>query len=246
MPYASTSNTSVLSVTFGVFILGFSSVLTGLNFIVSMHKLRAPGMTWYRMPLILWSLYATSIVQILATPVLTITLLLLMAERLFHIGIFDPVYGGDPVLYQHFFWFYSHPAVYIMILPGMGIISELIAVHAQRKIFGYKAIAFSSVAIALVGFLVWGHHMFVSGQSELAATIFSFLTFVVAVPSGIKVFNWVSTLYGDRSSSPRRCSSRCASSFSSPSAASPGCSWGCSASICTSTIPTSWWRTFTT
>ena len=196
VPYASTTNTSVLSVTFGVFILGFSSVLTGLNFIVTMHKLRAPGMTWYRMPLILWSLYATSIVQILATPVLAITLLLLMAERVFHIGIFDPVYGGDPVLYQHFFWFYSHPAVYIMILPGMGIISELIAVHAQRKIFGYKAIAFSSVAIALVGFLVWGHHMFVSGQSELAATIFSFLTFVVAVPSGIKVFNWVSTLYG--------------------------------------------------
>jgi cytochrome c oxidase subunit 1 len=195
VPYASTTDTSVLSVTFGVFILGFSSVLTGLNFIVTLHKLRAPGMTWFKMPLFLWSLYATSIVQLLATPVLGITLLLLIAERAFHIGIFDPALGGDPVLYQHFFWFYSHPAVYIMILPGMGIISELISVHAQRKVFGYKAIAFSSVAIALVGFLVWGHHMFVAGQSELAATIFSFLTFFVAVPSGIKVFNWVSTLW---------------------------------------------------
>ena len=196
VPYSSgTTTTSVMSVTFGVFILGFSSVLTGVNFIVTLHKLRAPGMTWYRMPLLCWALYATSVVQILATPVLGITLLLLIAERAFHVGIFDPALGGDPVLYQHFFWFYSHPAVYIMILPGMGIISELISVHARRKIFGYKAIAFSSVAIALVGFLVWGHHMFVSGQSELAATIFSFLTFIVAIPSGIKVFNWISTLW---------------------------------------------------
>ncbi len=195
VPYASVTNTSVISVTFGIFVLGFSSVLTGLNFIVTIHKLRAPGMTWYKMPLFLWSLYATSIVQLLATPVLGITLLLLIGERAFHIGIFDPTLGGDPVLYQHFFWFYSHPAVYIMILPGMGIISELISVHSQRRVFGYKAIAFSSVAIALVGFLVWGHHMFVAGQSELAATIFSFLTFIVAVPSGIKVFNWISTLW---------------------------------------------------
>ncbi|WP_437576007.1 cytochrome c oxidase subunit I [Sorangium sp. So ce887] len=196
VPYSSTvTTTSVLSVTFGVFILGFSSVLTGLNFIVTMHKLRAPGMGWYKMPLMLWALYATSIVQILATPVLGITLLLLIAERAFNIGIFDPALGGDPVLYQHFFWFYSHPAVYIMILPGMGIISELIAVHARRRVFGYKAIAFSSVAIALVGFLVWGHHMFTSGQSEFAAIIFSFLTFLVAIPSGVKVFNWTATLW---------------------------------------------------
>ncbi|WP_437741952.1 cytochrome c oxidase subunit I [Sorangium sp. So ce302] len=196
VPYSSTvTTTSVLSVTFGVFILGFSSVLTGLNFIVTMHKLRAPGMGWYKMPLMLWAIYATSIVQILATPVLGITLLLLIAERAFHIGIFDPALGGDPVLYQHFFWFYSHPAVYIMILPGMGIISELISVHARRRVFGYKAIAFSSVAIALVGFLVWGHHMFTSGQSEFAAIMFSFLTFLVAIPSGVKVFNWIATLW---------------------------------------------------
>ncbi|WP_437904793.1 cytochrome c oxidase subunit I [Sorangium sp. So ce327] len=196
VPYSSTvTTTSVLSVTLGVFILGFSSVLTGLNFIVTMHKLRAPGMGWYKMPLMLWAIYATSIVQILATPVLGITLLLLIAERAFHIGIFDPALGGDPVLYQHFFWFYSHPAVYIMILPGMGIISELIAVHARRRIFGYKAIAFSSIAIALVGFLVWGHHMFTSGQSEFAAIMFSFLTFLVAIPSGVKVFNWIATLW---------------------------------------------------
>jgi len=195
VPYSSTTNTAVISVTFGAFIMGFSSILTGLNFIVTMHKLRAPGMSWYRMPLFLWSIYATSIIQILATPILAITLLLLIMERAFHIGIFDPALGGDPVLYQHFFWFYSHPAVYIMILPGMGIISDVIAVHAQRRIFGYKAIAFSSVAIALVGFIVWGHHMFVAGQSEMAAVIFSGLTFLVAVPSGIKVFNWVGTLY---------------------------------------------------
>ncbi|AUX26195.1 cytochrome C oxidase subunit I [Sorangium cellulosum] len=196
VPYSSTTTTtSVLSVTFGVFILGFSSILTGLNFIVSIHKLRAPGMGWYKMPLMLWSLYATSVVQILATPVLGITLLLLIAERAFGIGIFDPALGGDPVLYQHFFWFYSHPAVYIMILPGMGIISELIAVHSRRHVFGYKAVAFSSIAIALVGFLVWGHHMFTSGQSEYAAIIFSFLTFIVAIPSGVKVFNWLATLW---------------------------------------------------
>ncbi len=195
VPYASTSSTAVLLTTFGVFIAGFSSILTGLNFIVTLHKLRAPGISWYRMPLFLWSLYATSVVQILATPVLAITLVLLMFERAFHIGIFDPAYGGDPVLFQHFFWFYSHPAVYIMILPGMGIISELLSVHARRKIFGYRAVAFSSIAIALIGFLVWGHHMFVAGQSELAATIFSALTFLVAIPSGIKMFNWIMTLW---------------------------------------------------
>jgi cytochrome c oxidase subunit 1 len=197
VPYSSTvSPTAVIAVTFGVFIAGFSSILTGLNFIVTIHKLRAPGITFYRLPLVLWSTYATSLIQVLATPVLAITLLLLIFERAFHIGIFDPKLGGDPVLYQHFFWFYSHPAVYIMILPGMGIISDIIAVHCHRRIFGYKAIAFSSVAIAMVGFLVWGHHMFTSGQSRLSATIFSFITFIVAVPSGIKVFNWTSTLWG--------------------------------------------------
>jgi cytochrome c oxidase subunit 1 len=196
VPYSVTTNTAVVNTTLGVFILGFSSMLTGLNFIVTLHKLRAPGMSWYRMPLLLWALYATSIVQLLATPVLGITLLLLTFERILHIGIFDPALGGDPVLFQHFFWFYSHPAVYIMILPGMGIISDVLSVHARRKVFGYKAIAFSSVSIALVGFLVWGHHMFVSGQSEVAATIFSFLTFIVAIPSGVKVFNWLATLWG--------------------------------------------------
>jgi cytochrome c oxidase subunit 1 len=195
-PYSSTTSTSVIAITFGVFIMGFSSILTGLNFIVTLHRLRAPGVTWYRLPLFAWATYSTSVVQLLATPVLAITLLLLIMERHFHIGIFDPAYGGDPVLFQHFFWFYSHPAVYIMILPGMGIISELISVHARRRIFGYKSIAFSSVAIALIGFLVWGHHMFVAGQSELAAVIFSFLTFFVAIPSGIKVYNWVATLWG--------------------------------------------------
>ncbi len=185
----------VILMTVAVFILGFSSILTGLNFIVTIHKLRAPGMTWFKMPLFLWSIYATSLVQILATPVLGITMVLLALDRGFHIGIFDPRYGGDPVLFQHFFWFYSHPAVYIMILPGMGIISELIAVHARRRIFGYTFVAFSSIAIALLGFLVWGHHMFVSGQSVMAGAVFSFLTFFIAIPSGVKVFNWLATLY---------------------------------------------------
>lgn len=196
VPYATSSNTAVMSMTFGAFVLGFSSILTGLNFIVTTHKMRAPGLTWFKMPLFVWSAYATSIIQVLATPVLGITLLLLIAERLFGVGIFDPNLGGDPVLFQHFFWFYSHPAVYIMILPGMGIISEVLAVHSWRPVFGYKAVAFSSVAIALLGFLVWGHHMFVSGQSPVASAVFSFLTFFVAIPSGIKVFNWLATLWG--------------------------------------------------
>src|SRR5690625_922146 len=176
-------------------VLGFSSILTGLNFIVSIHKLRAPGMTWDKLPLFLWSLYATSIIQILATPVLAITLLLLGMERLLGIGIFDPSMGGDPVLYQHFFWFYSHPAVYIMIVPGFGIISEIVSAFSRKIIFGYWAIALSSLAIAFIGFFVWGHHMFTSGQSSLANMIFSFLTFLVGIPTGIKVFNWVATLY---------------------------------------------------
>lgn len=194
-PYSTTTNTSVISMTLAAFILGFSSIFTGLNFIVTIHKMRAPGMTWYKMPLFVWGLYATAIIQVLATPVLGITLLLLVMEKVMSVGIFDPAMGGDPVLFQHFFWFYSHPAVYIMILPGMGIISELITTFSQKKIFGYKAIAFSSLAIAFISFLVWGHHMFVSGQSQLAAMIFSFLTFLVGIPSGIKVFNWVATMY---------------------------------------------------
>jgi cytochrome c oxidase subunit I len=194
-PYSNTTGTAVISATFGAFILGFSSILTGLNFIVTVHKMRAPGMTWNKMPLMVWALYSTAVIQVLATPVLAITLLLLIVERTLMIGIFDPAMGGDPVLYQHFFWFYSHPAVYIMILPGFGIESELIAVHSRKHIFGYKAIALSSVAIAIISFVVWGHHMFVSGQSELAGIVFSFLTFAVAVPTAIKTFSWVATLY---------------------------------------------------
>ena len=195
-PYSSNfAQSGVVAAVFGAFILGFSSILTGVNFIASIHTLRARGMTWFRMPLFLWALYATSIIQILATPVLAITLLLLASERLLHIGIFDPALGGDPILFQHFFWFYSHPAVYIMILPAMGVINEIIAVHSRNHIFGYNFIAGSSIALALLGFLVWGHHMFVSGQSSMADAIFSFLTFSVAIPSAVKVFNWLATLY---------------------------------------------------
>jgi len=185
----------VIPVLIGAFVLGFSSIFTGMNFIVTIHRLRPVGMTWFRMPLFLWATYATAIIQVLATPVIGITLLLLIVERSFGIGIFDPALGGDPVLYQHFFWFYSHPAVYIMILPAMGIVSELIAVHSHRHIFGYKFIAYSSIAIAMFGFLVWGHHMFTSGQSQLVNIIFSFITFSVSIPSAIKVFNWLATLY---------------------------------------------------
>jgi len=185
----------VIWVALAVFILGFSSVFTGMNFIVTIHRLRPPGMTWFRMPLFLWSLYATAIIQVLATPVLGITVLLLIVERVMRIGIFDPALGGDPVLFQHFFWFYSHPAVYIMILPSMGIISELISIHSRKHIFGYKFIAFSSVAIAIFSFLVWGHHMFTSGQSALMNAVFSAITFSVAIPSAVKVFNWLATLY---------------------------------------------------
>ncbi len=194
-PYSTQTGTAVISMTLGVFILGFSSIFTGLNFIVTIHKLRAPGMSWFRLPLFVWAIYATAIIQVLATPVLGITMVLLILERVAGIGIFDPAMGGDPILFQHFFWFYSHPAVYIMILPGMGIISETITAFSKKQIFGYKPIAFSSLAIAFVSFLVWGHHMFTSGQAEVAAMIFSFLTFLVGIPSGIKVFNWLATLY---------------------------------------------------
>lgn len=195
-PYSTSHSAApVISITMGAFILGFSSIFTGLNFIVTIHKMRAPGMTWFKMPLFCWGMYSTALIQILATPVLGITLVLLVLEKVGIMTVFDPANGGDPVLYQHFFWFYSHPAVYIMILPGFAIVSELIAVHAHKKIFGYKLIAYSSVAIALLGFLVWGHHMFVSGQSEYAAMVFSFLTFFIGIPSAIKVFNWMATLF---------------------------------------------------
>ncbi len=194
-PYSLSQNPAVLWMLVAAFILGFSSILTGLNFLVTMHNMRAPGMTWYRMPLFLWAMYATAIMQIFATPVLALTLMLLLMENFFHIGIFDPALGGDPLLMQHFFWFYSHPAVYIIIVPGFGITSELITCFAKKDIFGYKFVAYSSIAIAIIGFIVWGHHMFVSGQSELADFIFSFLTFFTAVPSAIKVFNWTATLY---------------------------------------------------
>ena len=195
-PYSSTySNTQVTAVAIGVFITGFSSILTGLNFIVTIHKMRAPGLTWFRMPLFLWAMYATSIIMVLGTPVLAITIFLLALEHLFHVGIFSPALGGDPLLFQHLFWFYSHPAVYIMILPAMGVVSEIIACFSRKRIFGYKIVAFSSVAIAVLGFLVWGHHMFVTGQSVYAGLIFSLLSFLVAIPSAIKVFNWTATLY---------------------------------------------------
>lgn len=195
-PYSTTfSNGYVVLAGLGIFINGFSSILTGLNFIVTIHTMRAPGMTWFRLPLFVWAHYATSLVMILGTPVIAITILLVAVERIAKIGIFDPSIGGDPILFQHLFWFYSHPAVYIMILPSMGVISELIANFSRKRIFGYEFIAFSSIAIAVFGFLVWGHHMFVSGQSVYAGLVFSFLTMVVAVPSAIKVFNWTATLY---------------------------------------------------
>lgn len=195
-PYSSTfSHSQVIPAAVGVFITGFSSILTGLNFVVTIHKMRAPGLTWFRLPLFIWSMYATSVIFILGTPVIAITLFLLALERLMHIGIFDPAIGGDPILFQHMFWFYSHPAVYIMILPGMGVMSELITAFSRKRIFGYTFVAFSSLAIAVISFLVWGHHMFVTGQSVYAGLIFSVLSFLVAIPSAIKVFNWTATLY---------------------------------------------------
>lgn len=194
-PYSIRTGGAVVMMVVAAFIMGMSSILTGLNFIVTVHKLRAPGMSMFRVPLFVWAIYSTAIIQILATPILAITLLLLAMERTFGIGIFDSKLGGDPVLFQHFFWFYSHPAVYIMILPAMGVISELITTHSKKTIFGYTAIAFSSIGIAMVSFFVWGHHMFVSGQSEVANIVFSFLTMLVGVPTAIKMFNWLATLY---------------------------------------------------
>jgi len=195
-PYSTTySNTYVIATALGIFIAGFSSILTGLNFIVTVHRMRAPGMTWFRMPLFVWANYATGVIQVLGTPVIAVTLVLVFCERVFHIGIFDPALGGDPVLFQHLFWFYSHPAVYIMVLPAMGVISELVSTFARKPVFGYPFVAFASVGIAVIGFLVWGHHLFVSGQSVYAGLVFSFLSYFVAIPSAIKVFNWTATLY---------------------------------------------------
>jgi cytochrome c oxidase subunit 1 len=196
-PYSSGggADSNVIFALLGAFILGFSSILTGLNFIVTIHKMRAPGVTWNRLPLFLWAIYATSVIQVLATPVIAITLFLLIFENVVGIGIFDPSLGGDPVLFQHFFWFYSHPVVYVMALPAFGVISETVTIHSRRHIFGYTAIAASSVAIAAIGFLIWGHHMFVSGQSELSGTIFSLLTFGVGLPTAIKLCSWIATLY---------------------------------------------------
>jgi len=189
------SNTHVIAAVTGVFIVGFSSIFTALNFIVTVHTMRAPGMTWFRLPLFVWAHYATSLVMVLATPVLAMTLALIAIERLLGVGIFDPALGGDPLLFQHLFWFYSHPAVYIMILPAMGVVSEVITCFARKPVFGYRFMVYSLLAIAAVGFMVWGHHMFVSGQSMYAGMVFSLLSFLVAIPSSIKVFNWTATLY---------------------------------------------------
>ena len=195
-PYSTTySNSYVLAAAIGVFIAGFSSILTGLNFIVTVHKMRAPGMSWSRLPLFVWAHYGTALIQVLGTPVVAIALVLVAMERVMHVGIFDPNVGGDPILFQHIFWFYSHPAVYIMILPGMGIISEVISCFSKKRIFGYDFIAASSMGIAVLGFLVWGHHMFVTGESMYTGIVFSFLSFFVAVPSAVKVFNWTATMY---------------------------------------------------
>ncbi len=195
-PYSSIfSNTNVMTAVLAIFINGFSSILTGMNFIVTVHRMRAPGMTWFRLPLFVWSHYATSLIMVLATPVLALTLTLVGIERLLQIGIFDPALGGDPLLFQHLFWFYSHPAVYIMILPAMAVVSEVVTCFSRQEIYGYKFVAFASLGIAFYGFLVWGHHMFVAGQSAYAAMIFSFLSYFVAIPSAVKVFNWTATLY---------------------------------------------------
>ncbi|MEQ1869776.1 MAG: cbb3-type cytochrome c oxidase subunit I [Vicinamibacterales bacterium] len=195
-PFSTVASTSaVIPAGLGVFINGFSSILTGLNFIATVHRMRAPGMTWFRLPLFVWAHYATALIMVLGTPVVAITLVMLVAERAFHFGIFDPSVGGDPVLFQHLFWFYSHPAVYIMILPAMGIISELVAAGCRKQVFGYTFVAFSSLAIAVLGFLVWGHHLFVAGMSVYAALVFSFISYLVAIPSAVKVFNWTATMY---------------------------------------------------
>jgi len=195
-PYSTTaSNSNVILAGVGIFITGFSSILTGLNFIVTVHRMRAPGLTWFRLPLFVWAHYATSLIMILGTPVIAITVLLVAVERGLHLGIFDPALGGDPILFQHLFWFYSHPAVYIMILPAMGVVAELVQAFSRKNIFGYTFVAFSSLAIAIIGFLVWGHHLFVAGQSTYAGLMFSIISMFVAIPSAVKVFNWTATIY---------------------------------------------------
>lgn len=195
-PFSTTySTTYVTTAAMGVFLSGFSSIITGLNFIATIHRMRAPGLTWFRLPIFVWSHYATSLILVLATPVLAITLLMVAIERIFQVGIFDPALGGDPVLFQHMFWFYSHPAVYIMVLPGMAVVSEIVPVFSRKPIFGYLAVAFSSMGIAVISFLVWGHHMFVAGQSVESSMAFSLLSYFVAIPSAIKVFNWTATIY---------------------------------------------------
>ena len=195
-PFSTTySNTWVIPALLGVIVVGFSSILTGLNFIVTIHTMRAPGMTWFRMPIFVWTMYATSLIFLLATPVITMALILLVMERGFHIGVFDPALGGDPVLFEHLFWFYSHPAVYIMVLPGMGVISEIVPAFSQKKLFGYRFVAYASIGLASLTFFVWGHHMFVNGESETSAVVFSVLSFAVAVPSAVKVYNWTATIY---------------------------------------------------
>ncbi len=195
-PYSTaSSNSHVITTAVGIFITGFSSILTGLNFIVTIHTMRAPGMNWFRLPLFVWAHYATSLIFVLGTPVLAVTLLMVFVERVFHLGLFDPALGGDPILFQHLFWFYSHPAVYIMVLPAMGVVSEIVTTFSRKNIFGYRIMAYAVVAIAVLGFLVWGHHMFVSGQSVYAGLIFSVLSFMVAIPSAVKVFNWTATMY---------------------------------------------------
>ncbi|MCL5028799.1 MAG: cbb3-type cytochrome c oxidase subunit I [Bacteroidetes bacterium] len=195
VPYSVRTGTNMIFTLTAVFIIGFSSILTGLNFLTTIHRMRAPGMDWFKMPLFAWSLYATSWIQVIVTPIVGITLLMVIVERVFHVGIFDPTLGGDPLLFQHMFWMYSHPAVYIIIVPAMGVISEIIPVFSQRTIFGYKFIAYSSLGIAVFGSLVWAHHMFATGMSDTAEFVFSLLTFLVAIPSAIKVFNWTATLY---------------------------------------------------
>ncbi len=196
VPFSSTySNTNVVGAVLAVFITGFSSILTGLNFIVTIHRMRAPGMTWGRLPLFIWSHYATAVIMVLGTPVVAIALSLVALERLFHIGVFDPAIGGDPLLFQHLFWFYSHPAVYIMILPSMAVVSEIVAAFSRKRIFGYSFVALASIGIAVVGFLVWTHHMFVAGMSVYAALVFSFLSYAIAPFSALKVFNWTATMY---------------------------------------------------
>jgi cytochrome c oxidase subunit I len=195
-PFSTTySNTHVIGTALGIFIVGFSSIFTGLNFIVTIHRMRAPGMTWTRLPLFCWSNYAASLIMVLGTPVVAITILLVALERLFHIGVFNPALGGDPLLFQHLFWFYSHPAVYIMILPGMGVVSEIVTCYSRKRVFGYEFVALASIAIAVLGFLVWAHHMFVAGISVYAALVFSLLSYLVAIPSAVKIFNWTATLY---------------------------------------------------